>query len=78
MNTVNYEFFAAADRSSDDHTTSEADVLTEHTGTGNAHFSRVENTSLSTEDRTALKHVATIIAMLLGIALVLGLIATTA
>jgi hypothetical protein len=78
MNTANHELPTATDPSGDDHTTTEAHVLTEHSGNGDAQFNRVEDTSFSTEDRTALKHVATVIALLLGIALVLGLIATTA
>lgn len=78
MNTANHELSTATDPSRDDRTTTEADVLTEHSGNRDTQFSRVEDTSFSTEDRTALKHVATVIAVLLGIALVLGLIATTA
>jgi hypothetical protein len=78
MITVNHQFSTATDQRRDNHATSDADVLTEHSDNGNAHFSRADSVSFSSEDRTALKHVATVIAVLLGIALVLGLIATTA
>jgi hypothetical protein len=78
MISVDHENLAAADRSRDDHATTDGDVLTEHSGKGNGQFSRADSTSFSTEDRTALKHVATVIAVLLGVALVLGVIAATA
>jgi hypothetical protein len=53
-------------------------VLVEHANDGSSDFNRIGGTSFSAEDQATLRHVAGVLAMLVGIALSLGIISVLA